>query len=276
MKKYFILISVLIIAVAAYYLLTEKNTGVQGLSGPISSNNTNTSKEDSEKNYSEKKKKNSLRDKTADVSLEKPDQPDQHDTDELEDLKENAPDAYKYHVELAKIINKGYGLTKPIENLDHPQVKSVIEALKTKKFPERLSVAVKPNPFDHSRYTTDKDFRQQYLDTCEPGRCHQSLEPGEGVKKIQRTAPFMHEITQGEKTILSVSTGISGAPVTFTSLDLGQMGNGLTSQTVECDENGNAQVEFFGVSGAAGDAVVLSSSPMTSGQIKFQIFTKVN
>ena len=244
MKKLAILLALIVVGVSGF-LIFKKSKPIDVVDeqpNPEKLVVKNTKSTDDNPQFVPKK---SLSDKSVDVSKIEPTEQDQHEKDELEDLKENVPDAYDYHTELTKIISKGYGLSKPIQNLDHPQVKSVIEAIKTKKFPERLSVAVKPSPFNQSKYLNDEAYKLSYLNTCEPGRCHQSLEPGQGVPALKRTAAYMHEITQGEKVILSVSTGIKGAPVTFSSLHLGQLSNGLTSQTIECDDQGNASVEFF-------------------------------
>jgi hypothetical protein len=56
-------------------------------------------------------------------------------------------------------------------------------------------------------------------------------------------------------------------------MDLGSFGNGLTSQTVVCDSQGVAKVDFLGVAGTIGDTNIVCASPVCSGQIKFIIST---
>lgn len=170
------------------------------------------------------------------------------------------------------LIN-GYGKTPEIGQRDTKPVQSVIEALNTGKYPERVSIAIKPKAFDEKRFVNDAKFKQKYLDTVEPGRVRQSKNPGRDVPKIKRLSPYYQEVYQGEKVPLKVKA-LPGMPVTFTSLDLGMFSNGLTSMTVLCDSQGFANVEFHGMEGTAADTNILVSCPVTSGQLKFIVFTK--
>lgn len=59
---------------------------------------------------------------------------------------------------------------KPIGNIDHPQVASVVEAMKSGTHPERLSALVPPKVFDKAAYEADA---KAYLSVVEPGRVWQ-------------------------------------------------------------------------------------------------------
>jgi len=62
-----------------------------------------------------------------------------------------------------------------------------------------------------------------------------------------------------------------GAPVTFTSFDLGQFENQLTSITVRADDKGIATARFIGSPGTINDVNILVASPVNSGQAKFAV-----
>ena len=193
--------------------------------------------------------------------------------DELEQLKEESPDAYDYIVNNNRLLEEGYGTT-PLLTKNNPQVESVKEAISTGKNPERLSVAVKAPPFDAAKFRQDTQYRKDYLSQSVPSRAMQSLDPAQGVPAITRTSDYYQEVEQGVKIVLSVKA-TPDMPVTFTSIALGAFGNGLTSQTVLADSNGNASVEFLGMPGTGAETGIIASSPAASGQTKFKVFTKL-
>ena len=149
----------------------------------------------------------------------------------------------------------------------NPEVAKVVEALRSGENPERLSVLAKPDSFDREAYESDPE---EYLSTPEPGRVWQALQPGEGVPHLGITDAASYAIVQGETVPLKV-TAIPGAPVTFTSLDLGEFQNRLTTVTVAADADGLAVARFTGTSGTIGSVNVLAASPMTAGQARFRI-----
>ena len=104
----------------------------------------------------------------------------------------------------------------PIEKSDHPQVASVLEAVRSGSHPERLSALVPPKAFDPAAYAADP---QAYLSTSEPGRVWQVAQPGRGVPRLVSLAPEMQQVEQGEPVLLKVKV-VASAPVTFTSFDL--------------------------------------------------------
>ena len=75
---------------------------------------------------------------------------------------------------------------------------------------------------------------------------------------------------QGQSIPLRVRA-TPGAPVTFTSFDLGQFENQLTSITVQADKQGIATARFVGSSGTINDVNILVASPVNSGQAKFAV-----
>ncbi|MFG0262019.1 MAG: hypothetical protein ACF788_06485, partial [Novipirellula sp. JB048] len=89
-----------------------------------------------------------------------------------------------------------------------------------------------------------------------------------GLRKI---SPRYQEIKQGESVRLEVSAP-AGAPVTFTSLDLGQFENQLTSITTVANEQGVAQTAFTGTAGTIQNINILAGSPMASGNVSFVVY----
>ena len=159
----------------------------------------------------------------------------------------------------------GYGLTPSVAIDANPQVAAAAKAFREKTNPERLSPLVQPAAFDLESYRKDPE---PYLGSVEPGRVFQPAQPGEGVSELRRRSPQYQQIEQGEVAKLSVKAE-PGAPVTFTSFDLGRFANQLTSTTVEADTNGLAVAEFFAPAGTIANVNILAASPLNSGQIKF-------
>lgn len=197
----------------------------------------------------------------------------QAESKELARIAEINPKAAEDVKSIADALENGYGRTAPIKNTDTPNVQSVMEAIKTKKYPERITPAIVPKAFDRKAFTNNVTYKKKYMDTVEPGRVWQALEPGKGVPKIERISPYYQEVTHGSKVQLKVKA-LAGKPVTFTSFDLGMFGNQLTSQTVLSDSSGVATVEFHGMKGTIADTKILCSCPVTSGQLKFIVNTK--
>ena len=160
-----------------------------------------------------------------------------------------------------------YGRTPPVKVDANPQVKSVVEALRDKKHPERLSVLLRPKQFERAAYEKDP---QAYLNTVEPGRVWQSAQPGKDVPRLSRLSPYVQQVEQGQSVELRV-IGVPEMPVSFTSFDLGHFENQLPAITVKADKSGIAKVKFFGAPGTIADVNILSASPVTSGQVKFVV-----
>ena len=160
-----------------------------------------------------------------------------------------------------------YGKTLPVRGDANAQVASAVEAVKTKSHPERLSVLAAPKPFDSEAYRADP---ASYLNVVEPGRALQPKQPGPGVARIRAASATHVTIAQGEGTVLRVQA-LPKFPVTWTSWDLGQFTNKLTSITVEADENGWAETQFSATPGTIADVHILCASPVTSGQVRYTI-----
>lgn len=160
-----------------------------------------------------------------------------------------------------------YGTTPPVAPDANVHVKSVVEAIRNKTNPERVSVLIQPKAFDAEAYQRDPGA---YLNVVEPGRVFQSAEPSEATPRIRPVSPYFQEVAQGDFVELKVSS-VPKMPVTFTSFDLGRFENQLTSMTVEADGQGIAQVKFYGISGTINDVNILAASPVASGQVKFVV-----
>ena len=165
-----------------------------------------------------------------------------------------------------------YGTTKPVPADLNPQVESVVEAIRTKQYPERLSVLMRPKKFDAVAYMKDPE---KYINTIEPGRVFQPAQPGPGVPRIRPVSRFFHNVIQGGPPAVLKVKVTPGSPVTFTSFDLGEFQNRLTSITVKADKQGLAQTKFYGTSGTIADVNILAASPATAGQVKFIVNIKL-
>ena len=149
----------------------------------------------------------------------------------------------------------------------NPGVRAVAEAHATGRFPERLTPSVLPAPFDLAAYESDPDA---YLNTPEPGRVWQPAQPGSSVPRIIAAGPRYHEIAGGESVPLEVEVP-PRMPVTFTSFDLGEFQNRLTTITVAANDGGAAVGRFTASSGTVNYVTILAASPVTSGQIQFVV-----
>tara|TARA_R110002072_G_scaffold301976_2_gene483188 strand:- start:6668 stop:7474 length:807 start_codon:yes stop_codon:yes gene_type:complete len=160
-----------------------------------------------------------------------------------------------------------YGTTPPVPADANPQVASAVAALRGNRNPERVSLFHKPQPFDAEEFARNPDA---YLNVVEPGRAFRAAQPGPGVPTLKGMSPALQYAEQGESVSLKVKT-VAGAPVTFTSLDLGAFENRLTTITVRADNKGVARTAFSGPPGTIGDVNILAASPMTSGQAKYTV-----
>lgn len=153
----------------------------------------------------------------------------------------------------------------------NPQVAAVARALQQNQFPERLSVLIPARPFDPDSFAQNPDA---YLNVSEPGRVWQAAQPGPDVTRIRSQGSRFRELEQGQTVSLRARV-VPRAPVTFTSFDLGEFQNRLTSITVRADEQGIAAARFTATSGTINDVNILAASPLTSGQLKFTVNVRV-
>jgi hypothetical protein len=165
-----------------------------------------------------------------------------------------------------------YGQTPPVAEDANVHVRSAVEAIRNKSNPERLSVLLHGAPFDLEAYRTDPE---SYLNVVEPGRVFAPAQPGPDVPRISRIGPYFQKINQNEEVELAVQA-VPQTPVTFTSMDLGRfVANSLTTITVEADNEGIARAVFTAPPGTASDTNILAASPVTSGQVKFVVNTRL-
>lgn len=158
-----------------------------------------------------------------------------------------------------------YGQTPRIPVNANPQVAQVAAALKSGKHPERVTSAITPAPFDRVAYEKNP---QAYLSVVEPGRVWQPAQPGPGVARIKAHNGPLTVTEQNAPVTLQVEA-VPHAPVTFTTLDLGEFENRLTSITVQADNQGLAQAKFTGTPGTINDVHILAASPLTAGQVRY-------
>lgn len=78
---------------------------------------------------------------------------------------------------------------------------------------------------------------------------------------------------QGEIVRLRVRA-TPNAPVTFTSLDLGQFDNQLNTISVPANEKGIAEAQFRGAPGTYGDVAIVAGSPMLAEQVRFTVYVE--
>lgn len=164
-------------------------------------------------------------------------------------------------------IDGDYGTTPAIPIDANPQVAAVARAKQDGTRPEFMSPVIAPKTFDLASYTRDPE---SYLNSPEPGRVFQPAQPGPDVPVLRRQSGYLQSVVQGESVRLQVQATPS-APVAFTSFDLGQFSNQLTTITVAADDQGIATAEFVAPPGTINRVNILSASPVTSGQVKFVV-----
>ncbi|REK26792.1 MAG: hypothetical protein DWQ42_08285 [Planctomycetota bacterium] len=160
-----------------------------------------------------------------------------------------------------------YGTTPTVPVDANEQVKTVVEAALAGEKPWMRSALTPPPPFDRESYERDPDA---YLNTPAPGRVFQPAQPGKGVRRLSALSRTFVTVAQNKSVNLRVQA-VPGAPVTFTSFDVGRFENLLTTITVRADEQGVAQTQFFGAPGTINDVNILAASPLTSGQVRFVV-----
>ena len=155
------------------------------------------------------------------------------------------------------------------------QVALVATALKTREHPERFSSFVIPSSFNKSDFDKEPEvYAKEYAKIVEPGRVFAPASPASGTKAIVAKSSRYHRVRQGETVRLSVKA-IPSAPVTFTSFDLGQFENQLTSTTVVAEADGVASANFTASGGTINKVSILAASPVTTGQVQFTVAVTV-
>jgi hypothetical protein len=145
--------------------------------------------------------------------------------------------------------------------------RSVAEARKSGKNPERLSAMFMPEAFDKAKFEANP---QAYLDVVEPARVYQTAEPGMKVVQLQAKDYYVVPMVAGGSVDLVV-VGTPKAPVTFTAFDGGVFQNQLNSVTVRSDEKGEARATFMATRGTIENVRVVAGSPLASDQVHFDV-----
>jgi len=152
---------------------------------------------------------------------------------------------------------------------DSPGTRSVLDAVKTGKHPERLTPLIAPVAFDTATFEANP---QQYLDVVEPGRCFQTLKnPAPNSPYLQPAGPSLVS-AQPDETVLLMVKGAPNGPVTFTAFEGGRFAeNGLNSVSVRSDARGYASAHFKTPADANGRLPVLAGSPLALGNQTFLV-----
>lgn len=153
----------------------------------------------------------------------------------------------------------------------NPQMDSVIEAIETGNYPERLSAMHAAHRFDVAAWKADPEgyLNDHYLRVAEPGRIYDVKQPGKGVPVLSSEGSAYAELREGEAVRLAAKTA-PGAPVTFTNFANGVFQNGLATITVVADKKGVAEATYTGLTGPA-QADIVAGSPMASGTVRYRI-----
>lgn len=162
-------------------------------------------------------------------------------------------------------------VVQPVKADANAQAASVSEALKTGKYPERLSMMVSPKPFSAEAYAKDP---AGYVNIIEPGRCFQTAQPGESVPQLVPAGATAANVKPNESVRLAVQTK-PGYPASFTSTDLGSFENQLNAITVVADGDGVASVAFTASPGVSHIVHIIAGSPVASGQVNFQVDVQI-
>lgn len=165
----------------------------------------------------------------------------------------------------------GYGQSPKLDPASSPAIEAVANAIKSgpaSARPSMFSPMIAADSFNLAAYKRDS---QSYLNSVEPGRVFQGAQPGEGVPVIKRVSSRKQKMLQGESVRLQVGVP-AGAPVTFTSFDLGAFQNKLTSISVAANSEGIAEAVFTATSGTIAEVSILAASPMASGRVRFEVY----
>jgi hypothetical protein len=138
---------------------------------------------------------------------------------------------------------------------------SVAEAVRSGKYPERLSALIAPVAFDRAAYLRDP---AGYLNVVEPGRVLQPADAGQDVPALAIVGSEVVTIPELGSTTLAVQS-VPRGPVSFASLDMGAFDNGLGAITVQADDQGIARTTYTATRGTIAQARIAIASPVASG-----------
>lgn len=186
-----------------------------------------------------------------------------------------SPLGEELHKELADVKANGYGTIPKVdlEKYNNPQVKSVLEAIKSGNHPDRLSLTAKREKFDPVVY---KKNPNKYLSISVPSRAFETAAPAEGVKRLTRVSSQYIETYQEDSVKLTVKGAEANAPVSATAFDGGHFQNGLSAITLKASDDGKATLVFTPTAGVIQDARITVASPSSSGTVHFNVYVRKN
>lgn len=160
----------------------------------------------------------------------------------------------------------GYGWTPSVNPKTNATVKSASDKL-TEASAKHKQSYFSARSFDRSAYNENPTT---YLEEFDPMRVFHPAQPGEGVPVLKRKSLKRSSLKQGESIRLQVKAP-ANAPVTFTSFDGGLFDNLLNSISVQADETGVGQANFFASPGTIASVRVVAASPLATGVVDYQI-----
>ena len=168
-----------------------------------------------------------------------------------------------------------YNPNKPLAYNNHPymvhkdssdpRVQSVVKAIQSGSFPERIDHKVQPKPFDVDAFRKNP---QAYIDIVEPGRAFQvTFDPK--APKLNAIGKSWHQIQVGKTMSIAVQA-TPGAPVSWLSPAGGIFTESrLNAMTTIADAKGVARVTWYATPGTINQAVVVVGSPLLQHQVHF-------
>ncbi|MEK7412847.1 MAG: hypothetical protein AAB263_05980 [Planctomycetota bacterium] len=173
----------------------------------------------------------------------------------------NVPDLIVYPEQLAPASAPYPYVILPDD--PNPRAQSILEAHRTKQFPERLTPLVAPKPFDRAAWERDP---QSYVNVVEPGRVEQSSNDPAATPIRALDGHRMQQVSIGSRTVLRVQA-LPYAPVSWVTTSGGLFTESkVGAVTVRADVNGIAQVTFYATPGLSGGTSILAASPFCGGQ----------
>ncbi|MEK7415904.1 MAG: hypothetical protein AAB263_21590, partial [Planctomycetota bacterium] len=145
----------------------------------------------------------------------------------------------------------------------NPRAQSILEAHRTKQFPERLTPLVAPKPFDRAAWERDP---QAYVNVVEPGRVSQASEDVNAPVIAALDGHRLPRVALGSLTVMRVQAA-PYAPVSWVTTSGGVFTESkVGAVTVRADAHGVAQVTFYATPGLTGATSILAASPFCLGQ----------
>lgn len=151
------------------------------------------------------------------------------------------------------------------------------ESLRTPDpFGPRPGLLEKPRDFDLESYEANPEtylsravFARAF-ETTEREFVTESERSRQKSETLKPVGDTFFELKTGETATLKVRTA-PGAPVTFSSYDLGLFENNLNTITVPANRQGVAEAEYRATPGVYDDVRIIAASPVRLGQVEFDV-----